>query len=80
MINFKSIIEFINILNKPHQQPIDYVGKALQVKYVEDNSKHFNKDKKMNVESFSTPATTYCGGPLYYLSNTALQCFTPLRI
>ena len=74
IINFKSIIQFINIINQK-QHIIDYAGKVVQLPYIEDNSKHFKQFKKINIESFSTPESIYCGGPLYYLSNAALKCF-----
>ena len=74
IINFKSIIQFINIINQK-QHIIDYAGKVVQLPYIEDNSEHLKQFKKINIESFSTPESIYCGGPLYYLSNEALKCF-----
>ena len=71
LINCDSLSYFIK-KNSGH----DYCGKIANIDIPYNSTHHYGKcsDIVFN-KPYLTIVTKYCGGPLYYLSNKALQCF-----
>jgi len=66
-----------NFIHSSLRFPIHYSGNCRNVLEKQNNIAHVrNKDTNLvtsATETITTPAAIYCGGPLYYLSHTALE-------
>ena len=80
ILNHAAIEDFIHFLNI---FPIHYSGNSRTVHEKQNNNMHLrNKDVALvtsATEKITTPAAVYCGGPLYYLSHTALGITNNVR-
>jgi hypothetical protein len=75
IINMNSLIYFIKTNNN-----FDYSGKAVISKEQKNNNIHTNYTKKMSIiKTINTPASIYCGGPLYYVSNKSISIISDVN-
>ena len=76
IINMNSLIYFIKTNNN-----FDYSGKAIATKEQKNNNSHLIEIKKMNIlKTINTPASIYCAGPLYYVSNKSISIISDVII
>jgi hypothetical protein len=70
VINMEVLIYFVKTFNFSNK--FDYCGYACIKKETNNNNIHLI-EKGIRKENIKTPTTSYCSGPLYYLSNKAIN-------
>ena len=78
ILNINSIIFFIQSLDKFQ---INYSGFSCMVHEKQNNNIHMiQKGINIHSQNIITPASLYCGGPLYYLSNKSLNIIKTIEV
>ena len=77
IINMNSLIYFLNYFKTNND--IDYTGTRLTVKEKKNNIVHLKYKQMGTTRTINTPSAIYCGGPMYYLSKTAISAVSGVK-
>jgi hypothetical protein len=77
IINMNSLIYFLNYFKTNND--IDYTGTRLMVKEKKNNIVHLKYKQMGTTKTINTPSAIYCGGPMYYLSKTAISAVSGVK-